>query len=257
MVDAPGGDVTIPVVWGVALMALIGSVVVASVAFRDKRRRRLPKPRRTRSRFRRRRGRATALRSFLAAGGASVSCVAPAFARARAACAPGVPVALSLPRRPLPPGCGAPSLPSQERRRAASRCGPVSVASRRLPARSLPLRGVECARSPEPGEGRGDGPWRSPGRHEPGRGPRGGRGAAVPALLRHRRATPPALLSTGSEASHCLAWLVTPLSINRVRQIRDGAATAACPAQVMTVVSVTPTSCGLTSTQPSSCLRNQ
>jgi len=35
MVDAPGGEVRIPVVWGVALFALIGSVVVASVAFRD------------------------------------------------------------------------------------------------------------------------------------------------------------------------------------------------------------------------------
>ena len=36
MVDAPGGEVRIPVVWGVALFALIGSVVVAGVAFRDK-----------------------------------------------------------------------------------------------------------------------------------------------------------------------------------------------------------------------------
>ncbi len=35
VVRSPGGDVTIPVVWGVALMALIGSVVVGSVAFRD------------------------------------------------------------------------------------------------------------------------------------------------------------------------------------------------------------------------------
>lgn len=35
IVDSPGGDVTIPVVWGVALMALIGSVVVGTVAFRD------------------------------------------------------------------------------------------------------------------------------------------------------------------------------------------------------------------------------
>ena len=35
VVSSPGGDVTIPVVWGVALMALIGSVVVGSVAFRD------------------------------------------------------------------------------------------------------------------------------------------------------------------------------------------------------------------------------
>jgi len=34
-VDSPGGDVSIPVVWGVALMALIGSVVVAGAAFRD------------------------------------------------------------------------------------------------------------------------------------------------------------------------------------------------------------------------------
>jgi len=35
IVDSPGGDVTIPVVWGVALMALVGSVVVGTVAFRD------------------------------------------------------------------------------------------------------------------------------------------------------------------------------------------------------------------------------
>ena len=35
VVRSPGGDVTIPVVWGVALMALIGSVVVGTVAFRD------------------------------------------------------------------------------------------------------------------------------------------------------------------------------------------------------------------------------
>ena len=35
IVDSPGGDVTIPVVWGVALMALIGTVVVGSVAFRE------------------------------------------------------------------------------------------------------------------------------------------------------------------------------------------------------------------------------
>ena len=35
VVRSPGGDVTIPVVWGVALMALIGSVVVAGAAFRD------------------------------------------------------------------------------------------------------------------------------------------------------------------------------------------------------------------------------
>ena len=35
LVDSPGGDVSIPVVWGVALFALIGSVVVAGAAFRD------------------------------------------------------------------------------------------------------------------------------------------------------------------------------------------------------------------------------
>jgi hypothetical protein len=35
VVTSPGGDVTIPVVWGVALTALIGSVVVAGAAFRD------------------------------------------------------------------------------------------------------------------------------------------------------------------------------------------------------------------------------
>lgn len=35
VVNSPGGDVTIPVVWGVALFALIGSWVVAGVAFRD------------------------------------------------------------------------------------------------------------------------------------------------------------------------------------------------------------------------------
>ncbi len=35
VVNSPGGDVRIPVVWGVALMALIGSVVVAGAAFRD------------------------------------------------------------------------------------------------------------------------------------------------------------------------------------------------------------------------------
>jgi len=36
LVDSPGGDVRIPVVWGVALFALIGSVVVGGVAFRDR-----------------------------------------------------------------------------------------------------------------------------------------------------------------------------------------------------------------------------
>lgn len=35
VVNSPGGDVRIPVVWGVALFALIGSVVTAAVAFRD------------------------------------------------------------------------------------------------------------------------------------------------------------------------------------------------------------------------------
>jgi hypothetical protein len=35
VVNSPGGDVRIPVVWGVALMALIGSVVVAGAAFRN------------------------------------------------------------------------------------------------------------------------------------------------------------------------------------------------------------------------------
>lgn len=35
LVDAPGGEVRIPVVWGVALFALIGSWVVAAAAFRD------------------------------------------------------------------------------------------------------------------------------------------------------------------------------------------------------------------------------
>lgn len=34
-VDYPGGDLRIPVVWGVALFALIGSWVVALAAFRD------------------------------------------------------------------------------------------------------------------------------------------------------------------------------------------------------------------------------
>ena len=34
VVNSPGGDVRIPVVWGVALFALIGSWVVAAVAFR-------------------------------------------------------------------------------------------------------------------------------------------------------------------------------------------------------------------------------
>jgi len=35
LVDAPGGEVRIPVVWGVALFALIGSWVVAATAFRE------------------------------------------------------------------------------------------------------------------------------------------------------------------------------------------------------------------------------
>jgi len=35
MVNSPGGDLRIPVVWGVALFALIGSWVVALAAFRD------------------------------------------------------------------------------------------------------------------------------------------------------------------------------------------------------------------------------
>ncbi|MFH1329386.1 MAG: hypothetical protein ABIJ48_01810 [Actinomycetota bacterium] len=35
LVRQPGGEVHIPVVWGVALFALIGSWVVAAVAFRD------------------------------------------------------------------------------------------------------------------------------------------------------------------------------------------------------------------------------
>jgi hypothetical protein len=35
LVDAPAGAVRIPVVWGLALMALIGSWVVAAFAFRD------------------------------------------------------------------------------------------------------------------------------------------------------------------------------------------------------------------------------
>ncbi len=34
-VDYPGGDLRIPVVWGVALFALVGSWVVALSAFRD------------------------------------------------------------------------------------------------------------------------------------------------------------------------------------------------------------------------------
>ncbi len=34
-VDYPGGDLRIPVVWGVALFALIGSWVVAATAFRE------------------------------------------------------------------------------------------------------------------------------------------------------------------------------------------------------------------------------
>ena len=34
VVNSPGGDVRIPVVWGVALFALIGSWVVAGAAFR-------------------------------------------------------------------------------------------------------------------------------------------------------------------------------------------------------------------------------
>lgn len=32
----PGGEIRVPVVWGVALFALIASVVVAAVAFRDR-----------------------------------------------------------------------------------------------------------------------------------------------------------------------------------------------------------------------------
>ena len=35
VVEAPAGHVNIPVVWGIALMALIGSWVVAAFAFRD------------------------------------------------------------------------------------------------------------------------------------------------------------------------------------------------------------------------------
>jgi len=35
VVNSPGGDLRIPVVWGVALFALIGSWVVALAAFRD------------------------------------------------------------------------------------------------------------------------------------------------------------------------------------------------------------------------------
>ena len=35
LVDAPAGGVRIPVVWGIALMALVGSWVVAAFAFRD------------------------------------------------------------------------------------------------------------------------------------------------------------------------------------------------------------------------------
>jgi hypothetical protein len=35
VVDSPGGNVRIPVVWGVALFALIGSWVVALAAFRS------------------------------------------------------------------------------------------------------------------------------------------------------------------------------------------------------------------------------
>jgi len=35
VVDSPGGHLRIPVVWGVALFALIGSWVVAIAAFRD------------------------------------------------------------------------------------------------------------------------------------------------------------------------------------------------------------------------------
>jgi hypothetical protein len=35
VVDSPGADLRIPVVWGVALFALIGSWVVALAAFRD------------------------------------------------------------------------------------------------------------------------------------------------------------------------------------------------------------------------------
>ena len=34
VVNSPGGDLSIPVVWGVALFALIGSCVVAIAAFR-------------------------------------------------------------------------------------------------------------------------------------------------------------------------------------------------------------------------------
>jgi len=34
-VEAANGEVHIPMVWGVALLALIGSVVVAGAAFRD------------------------------------------------------------------------------------------------------------------------------------------------------------------------------------------------------------------------------
>jgi hypothetical protein len=35
VVDSPAGQVNIPAVWGLALMALIGSWVVAAFAFRD------------------------------------------------------------------------------------------------------------------------------------------------------------------------------------------------------------------------------
>jgi hypothetical protein len=35
LVDAPGAEVRIPVVWGVALFALIGSWVLAVAAFRE------------------------------------------------------------------------------------------------------------------------------------------------------------------------------------------------------------------------------
>jgi hypothetical protein len=35
LAEAPGGEVRIPVVWGVALFALIGSWVVAIAAFRN------------------------------------------------------------------------------------------------------------------------------------------------------------------------------------------------------------------------------
>jgi hypothetical protein len=35
VVNSPGGDVRIPMVWGVALFTLIGSWVVAAFAFRD------------------------------------------------------------------------------------------------------------------------------------------------------------------------------------------------------------------------------